>query len=108
MCRIGGQDAHAACVADDAESGSARQWLLQQQVRNVDELLGVMDRDHSGLRAKGVDGDDRRRSRRGVGLTGPLTARRSTTDRREEGLALGEPTGQPSELARVAERLEVK
>ena len=104
---VGGEQAERVGVADDRDPAAARERLVGQQLGDVEHLLQRVHLDHAGLPEHRVDG--RRRSRdladgvaHGDALGGPAGPDR------DDRLAQRDPAGDPGELARVADRLEVE
>ena len=91
-------------VADDGHAGAVGQRLRREQQRHVEQVADGVDTNHAGpleQRARAVVGQvDRRRLE--TGNDGACSAVDG-----DDRLAASQPAGQPGELARVAERLEV-
>ena len=106
--RVGGQHAESAGVADDGDPPAGGQRLFGQQQRGPAHRLRAAAGDDPGLREERVDADGRRSCGGGVRGAGPLTARGPAPDDGQQRFALGKPPGDPGELRRVAERLQVE
>jgi hypothetical protein len=52
-----GQNAGPARVAHDRHAGACREWLVNEHLRHVKQLLQRVDPDHTGLAKEGVDRD---------------------------------------------------
>ncbi len=102
---VGGEQADGGGVADDGDALALGQRLVGEQERGVEQLGQRVDPDHAGLLEQrlharlidfggggGETGDD--------GVSAGLD--------RDDGLGAAESPGEPGELARVAERLQVE
>ena len=105
--RVGGQQPEGVGVADHGDPAAARQRLVGQQLGDVEHLVEGVDLDHPRLAEHRVDGLRRRRDlahrvahRDALGGAAGL--------HRDDRLAPRDPAGDPGELARVADRLEVE
>ena len=104
---VGGEQPERVGVADDRDPAAARQRLVRRQLGDVEHLLEGVDLDHAGLPEHRVDGLRRR---------GDLADRVAHRDALggaagadgDDRLAQRDPAGDPGELARVADRLEVE
>ena len=105
---ISGEHPQATGVADDGNPRPCRERLAGQQERGLGELLGVMALDDARLGEQGPHAGRGRRGCCGVRRSGALAGRRPAADDCQQGLALTEGAGEPRELPRIAERLEVQ
>ena len=106
--RVGREDARAAGVADDRDAASGRERLVREHLRGVEQLLERVDADHAGLAEQRVDRDIGRRERGRVRRRGAAAGLGAAALHRDDRLASRDAPGQPGELARVPERLEVE
>ena len=95
-------------VHDDRCPPACRQRLPGQRRDQLGELVDPVDGQHARLPEQRVTGHARRGRGRGVRRRGPLPGRRAARPDRHHRHALGEPSGEAGELARVAERLQVQ
>ena len=106
-CCLRGERAQRVRVADDGDALSGGQRLVDHQLRDVEQLVDVLHADDAGLPEHRPE-----RTRRYVGLADPVAGRSAVRgDSRGDGdhrLPLGQAAGDPGELARVADRLEVE
>jgi len=105
--RLGGQGAERVRVAHDSNPLAGGQRLVDEQLRDIEELVHVLDPDDARLAQHRAEGAGRHPSlARPVAGRGaiPGHARRDGDDR----LALSQGSRDAGELARVADRLEVQ
>ena len=96
-----GQRGQRGRVADDADPAAAGQRLGGQQRADVEELADRVDPDHAGA---GEQRPHRRRVEAAFGAARRAYRRRDRDDR----LVPPDAAGEPGELARVTERLQVQ
>ena len=105
--RLRGEGAERVRVADDGDALSGGQRLVDHQLGDVEQLVDVLHADDAGLPEHRPE-----RTGRHVGLPDPVAGRSAVGgDPRRDGdhrLPLGQAAGDPGELARVADRLEVE
>ena len=105
--RLRGEGAERVGVADDRDALSGRQRLVDHQLGDVEELVDVLHPDDARLPEHRPE-----RAGRHVRLPDPVAGRGAVCgDSRGDGddrLPLGQAAGDPGELARVADRLEVE
>ncbi len=100
---VGGQQAERVGVGDERDPRPRGQRLVGQQLAHVEELDEVVHPDQPGLVEQRAD--------RGVGqaeLLGRVAGGGAAALDHDDGLATGDAPGQPGELARVSERLQVE
>ena len=97
-----------ARVADDRDPPAGRERLVREHLRGVEQLLERVDADHAGLAEQRVDRDVGRRERGGVRRRGPAPGGGAAALHRDDRLRARDAPGEPRELARVPERLEVE
>ena len=103
---VRGEQAEGVRVADDRDPAAARQRLVGEQLGDVEHVVQRVDLDHAGLPEHRVHGLRRRRDLADR-VTHRHTLRRPPGPDRDDRLAQRDPAGDPRELARVADRLEV-
>ena len=105
--RLRGEGAERVGVADDRDPLTGRQRLVDHQLGHVEELVDVLHPDDARLPEHRPE-----RAGRHVRLPDPVAGRGAVCGHsRRDGddrLALGQAAGDPGELARVADRLEVE
>ena len=105
---IGRNDAGAAAVAHHRDPSTGRDRLVREQRRHVEQLRERVDADDPGLAEERVDRGVGIGQRGGVGTGAACTGGAAAALERDDRLAARELPGDASELARVAERLEVE
>ena len=108
LAGIGGEDAEAAGVRQDGDPPAAREGLRREQHRGVEELLERRRPRYAGLVEEGVDGGIGAGQRRRVRAGGAVARLRRSTLHRQHRLAPRDPPGEPAELVRIAEGLDVE
>ncbi|CAB4907925.1 unannotated protein [freshwater metagenome] len=103
---VGHQHADRRRVADDRHPAAGRQRLVGQQGAHVEQLGQRLHADHPG---RGEQRGDRLLGHRDAGAGQPGGhAHVPAALHRDDGLGAADPAGQPGELARVAEALQVQ
>ena len=105
---VGAQDPEPSRVRHHGDAPAARQRLARKQRCRVDELLERSRSDHARLPEQRIRGSVRAGERSRVGARGMRAGSGRSRLERDDRLATGHTPGDPSELARVAERLEVE
>ncbi len=103
---VGGQQPERVGVADDRDPAAARQRLVRRQLGDVEHVLEGVHLDHAGLPEHRVDGL-RWRGDLADGVAHRDALGGAAGADRDDRLAQRDPAGDPRELARVADRLEV-
>ena len=105
---VGGEDGRAAGVREDGDVSARRQRLVRQQVGDVEELLQRVHPDDARLPEERVRGHVEAGESAGVRSRRPRAGGAATALQREHRLRRRDATGEPGELARVPERLQVE
>ena len=105
---VGAQDPEPARVRYHGDASAARQRLARKQRCRVDELLERSRPDYARLPEQRIGSGVGTGERGRVGARGMGAGRGRSRLEHDDRLATGHTPGDPSELARVAERLEVE
>ena len=108
LARVGREDAGTAGVGQDRDAPAARDRLVRQQGRDIEELFEGLRADHAGLPEERVDDGVALRQRARVRRRGPRAGPGAAGLDRHDGLRPGDAPRDAREESGRAEALEVK